>query len=95
MKAKTTTTKIDTAVFWTTLSMVIRPTSAPVWVGLPVLQVDGSVVCVPYPWCGAPLPSYTWLPYALVARPLNSSELRKTGLLLCMVSPRRPPRPSL
>ena len=44
VKANTITMKIDRPVFWTTLSMVIRPTSAPVWVGVPVLQVDGSVV---------------------------------------------------
>ena len=46
MKANTITMKIDRPVFWTTLSMVIRPVPAPVWVGVPgvpVLQVDGSV----------------------------------------------------
>ena len=44
MKANTITMKIDRPVFWTTLSIVIRPVPAPVCVGVPVLHVDGSVV---------------------------------------------------
>ena len=58
--------KSDRPVFWTTLSIVIRPVSAPVWVGRAGAP-RGRVGACRSPGCAVPLPSYTWLPYALVA----------------------------